>query len=417
MSDDVKMPGEMGADANSATSMQDLLEADLGLKEIKRGDVLTGTILRVSPNEILVDINTKSEGVISGEELEKVPADVLAELKVGDSVQTYVVSTSGHDGNVVLALTRTQASRDWQEAEDLNAKQDIFEGVVAGYNKGGLIVKVGKIRGFVPASQLVSLPKSEEGGDAGKQLASMVGKKLYLKVIELDREQNRLILSERAAQRQVRKLQKDKMLAELKEGDVRDGEVISLADFGAFIDLGGADGLVHLSEITWKPINHPSEALKVGQQVKVTVLKVDPEHKRVGLSIKRLEQDPWSSIETRYKVGQLVEGEITKMAKFGAFARIKDDDAIEGLIHVSELSDKRVGHPKEVVKEGQMVTLRVIRIDAAKRRLGLSLKRVAQSDYMDDDWRQALDVANEGDSTPDEAVPQEPAPQESAPQA
>jgi len=399
MTDDVKMPGEMGSDTNNATSMQDLLEADLGLKEIKRGDVLTGTILRVSPNEILVDINTKSEGVISGEELEKVPADVLSELKVGDSVQTYVVSMSGHDGNVVLALTRTQASRDWQEAEDLNTKQDIFEGTVAGYNKGGLIVKVGKIRGFVPASQLVSLPKAEEGSDASKQLAGMVGKKLYLKVIELDREQNRLILSERAAQRQVRKMQKDKMLSELKEGDVREGEVISLADFGAFIDLGGADGLVHLSEITWKPINHPSEALKVGQKVKVTVLKVDPEHKRVGLSIKRLEQDPWSSIETRYKVGQLVEGEITKMAKFGAFARIKGDDAIEGLIHVSELSDKRVGHPKEVVKEGQMVTLRVIRIDAGKRRLGLSLKRVAQSDYMDDDWRQALDVANEGDVT------------------
>ncbi len=398
MTDDVKMPGEMGSDANNATSMQDLLEADLGLKEIKRGDVLTGTILRVSSNEILVDINTKSEGVISGEELEKVPADVLSELKVGDSVQTYVVSTSGHDGNVVLALTRTQASRDWQEAEDLNTKQDIFEGTVAGYNKGGLIVKVGKIRGFVPASQLVSLPKAEEGSDASKQLAGMVGKKLYLKVIELDREQNRLILSERAAQRQVRKMQKDKMLSELKEGDEREGEVISLADFGAFIDLGGADGLVHLSEITWKPINHPSEALKVGQKVKVTVLKVDPEHKRVGLSIKRLEQDPWSSIETRYKVGQLVEGEITKMAKFGAFARIKGDDAIEGLIHVSELSDKRVGHPKEVVKEGQMVTLRVIRIDAGKRRLGLSLKRVAQSDYMDDDWRQALDVANEGDA-------------------
>jgi small subunit ribosomal protein S1 len=189
------------------------------------------------------------------------------------------------------------------------------------------------------------------------------------------------------------------MLSELQEGDVREGEVISIADFGAFIDMGGADGLVHLSEISWKPITHPSEVLKVGQKVKVQVLKVDPEHKRVGLSIKRLEADPWSTIESRYKVGQLVEGEITKMAKFGAFARIKDDDAIEGLIHVSELSDKRVNHPKEVVKEGQLVTLRVIRIDAAKRRLGLSLKRVAQSDYLDDDWRQALDAANEPEAS------------------
>jgi small subunit ribosomal protein S1 len=394
MTDDVSMPGEVGVDPHVATSMHDLLEADFGLKQIKRGDVLTGTILRVSPTEILVDINTKSEGVITGEELDKVSADMLSELKVGDSVQAYVVNPQDRNGNVALALTRTQASRDWAEAEELNTSQDVFEGVVAGYNKGGLIVKVGKIRGFVPASQLVSLGKAEEGADPNNRLMAMVGRKLYLKVIELDREQNRLILSERAAQRQVRKLQKEKMLTELKEGDEREGEVISLADFGAFIDLGGADGLVHLSEITWKPINHPSEALKPGQKVRVVVLKVDPDHKRVGLSIKRLAQDPWASIEVRYKVGQLVEGEITKMAKFGAFARIKDDDAIEGLVHVSELSDKRIGHPKEVVKEGQMVTLRVIRIDAGKRRLGLSLKRVAQSDYLDDDWRQALDLVN-----------------------
>ena len=394
MTDDVSVPGEMGAEPTVATSMHDLREADFGLKQIKRGDVLTGTILRVSPTEILVDINTKTEGVITGEELDKVQPDVLSELKVGDSVQTYVVNPQDRNGNVALALTRTQASRDWAEAEELNTTQDVFEGVVAGYNKGGLIVKVGKIRGFVPASQLVSLGKSEEGADPNKRLMAMVGRKLYLKVIELDREQNRLILSERAAQRQVRKMQKEKMLTELKEGDERDGEVISLADFGAFIDLGGADGLVHLSEITWTPINHPSEALKPGQKVRVVVLKVDPDHKRVGLSIKRLAQDPWASIEARYKVGQLVEGEITKMAKFGAFARITGDDAIEGLIHVSELSDKRIGHPKEVVKENQMVTLRVIRIDAGKRRLGLSLKRVAQSDYMDDDWRQALDLVN-----------------------
>jgi small subunit ribosomal protein S1 len=418
MTDDVNVSGEMGVDPNVATSMHDLLEADFGLKQIKRGDVLTGTILRVSPTEVLVDINTKSEGVIVGEELEKVPPDVLAELKVGDSVQTYVVNPQDRNGNVALALTRTQASRDWVEAEELNTSQDVFEGVVAGYNKGGLIVKVGKIRGFVPASQLVSLGRAEAGDDPNKRLMAMVGRKLYLKVIELDREQNRLILSERAAQRQVRKIQKEKMLTELKEGDEREGEVISLADFGAFIDLGGADGLVHLSEITWKPINHPSEALKPGQQVRVVVLKVDPEHKRVGLSIKRLEQDPWATIEDRYKVGQLVEGEITKMAKFGAFARIKDDDAIEGLIHVSELSDKRIGHPKEVVKEGQMVTLRVIRIDAGKRRLGLSLKRVAQSDYMDDDWRQALDLANESEPEPQQAAElqpeSEPEPQQAA---
>ena len=402
MSDDVKVQGEMEEDHNN-TSMQDLLAtAEYGLKEVKRGDVLAGTILEISETGILVSvIGIKSEGIISGEEFEKIPKDVLDDLKVGDTAQTYVVAPFDRNGNVVLALTRTQSSRDWAEAEDLSTTQEVFEGIVAGYNKGGLIVKVGKIRGFVPSSQLVT--RGEENADPGKRMASLVGRKLHLKVIELDREQNRLILSERAAERQWRKQQKEKMLSELKEGDVLDGTVISLADFGAFIDLGGADGLVHLSEISWQPINKPSDALKVGQKVKVQVLRVDPEHKRVGLSIKRCAPDPWSSIVDRYKVGMLVEAQITKMAKFGAFARVKDDDAIEGLVHISELSDKRVNHPKEVVEEGQWVTLRVIRVEPDKRRLGLSLKRVAHGEYMDEDWRAALADVNQEFAAADES--------------
>src|SRR5512136_2128403 len=282
MSDDVKVQGEMEPES-TPTSMQDLLEtAEYGLKEVKRGDVLAGTILDIAEAGILVSVDgIKSEGIISGEELAKIPRDVMEDLKVGDTVQTYVVAPSDRNGNVVLALTRTQSSRDWAEAEDLSSKQEVFEGTVAGYNKGGLIVKVGKIRGFVPASQLVT--RGEENADPNKRLASLVGRKLHLKVIEMDREKNRLILSERAAERQWRKQQKEKMLAELKEGDVLDGTVISLADFGAFIDLGGADGLVQLSEISWQPINKPSDALKIGQKVKVQVLRVDPEHKRVSL--------------------------------------------------------------------------------------------------------------------------------------
>jgi small subunit ribosomal protein S1 len=406
MSDDVKVQGEMEPE-KVPTSMQDLLEtAEYGLKEVKRGDVLAGTILDINEAGILVSVDgIKSEGIISGEELSKIPKDVMDDLKVGDAVQTYVVAPADRNGNVVLALTRTQSSRDWAEAEDLSARQEVFEGTVAGYNKGGLIVKVGKIRGFVPASQLIT--RGEDNADPTKRLASLVGRKLHLKVIEMDREQNRLILSERAAERQWRKQQKEKMLTELQEGDVLDGTVISLADFGAFIDLGGADGLVHLSEISWQPINKPSDALKVGQKVKVQVLRVDPEHKRVGLSIKRCEPDPWSSIVNRYKVGMLVEAQITKMAKFGAFARVKDDDAIEGLIHISELSDKRVNHPKEVVQEGQWVTLRVIRVEPEKRRLGLSLKRVTHGEYMDEDWRSALAEVNTEEAAPpaDSAAP------------
>jgi small subunit ribosomal protein S1 len=406
--------------------MQGLLDnSTFGFKDIKRGDVLTGTIVRMSPQEILVDVGSKSEGIISGRELEHLPADVLSELKVGDEVMTFVVNPEDRNGNVVLSLSRAQAEKDWREAEDLFKSQDVFEGQVAGFNKGGLIVKVGKVRGFVPASQLVSVhgggkvEEAAEGeeGEAGRpdeRWQPLVGKKLQLKVIEMDRSRNRLILSERAAMRDWRKIQKEKLLSELHEGMQLKGKVISLADFGAFVDLGGADGLVHLSEISWKRVTHPREVLKVGQEVEVEVLNVDHDRKRIGLSLKRLEPDPWSLVENRYKIGQLVEGTITKLAKFGAFARIKDDDQIEGLIHISELSDGRINHPKEVVREGQVLTLRIIRIDAERRRLGLSLKRVDQAEYAEADWRQGLQEALADDMAP-EAEPE--AAPEAAPEA
>jgi len=229
-----------------------------------------------------------------------------------------------------------------------------------------------------------------------------VGKKLQLKVIELDRARNRLILSERAAMRDWRKIQKEKLLSELHVGMRLKGKVISLADFGAFIDLGGADGLVHLSEISWKRVTHPREILKEGQEVEVEVLGVDNERKRIALSLKRLQPDPWSTIEQRYKIGQLVEGTITKLAKFGAFARVKDDEQIEGLVHISELAEGHINHPKEVVKEGQVLTLRIIRIDSERRRLGLSLKRVDQAEYAESDWRQGLQQAMAQETLPEQ---------------
>lgn len=397
--------GEERGEPQSENPMQDLLDAqDFAFKEPKRGDILSGTIVRVDRNEILVDVGYKSEGAIRGRELEKIPADVLSEMKSGDEVQTVVVLPEDNSGHLLLGLSRPYSDRDWQEAEDLFESQDIFTGEVTGYNKGGLIVKIGKVRGFVPASQLVTSGgegRDGRGGPRGSKesrWASMTGQELKLKVIELDRERNRLILSERAAMREWRKLQKDKLLDDLQENDIREGKVISLADFGAFVDLGGADGLVHLSELSWKRVNHPRDVLKVGQQVRVQVINIDRERKRIGLSLKRLENDPWEDIEERFKIDQLVEGTITKLAKFGAFARIQGNEEIEGLVHVSELSDKHINHPREVVEEGQLVTLRIIRIDSQDRRLGLSLKRVAQGEYTDVDWEQGLAEAMDDDS-------------------
>ncbi len=352
-------------------------------KELQRGQVVEGIIVHVSENEVLVDIGSKSEGVIYGRELERLGPEGLAKLQVGKKILVYVLMPEDKNGNIALSISRAQAERDWRKAEELEKSGAIFEGEVAGYNKGGLIVRMGRVRGFVPASQIVS-----QGANADP--AGLVGKKLWLKVIEIDRARNRLILSERAARREQRKQQKDDLLSELKEGDIRTGEVISLCDFGAFVDLGGADGLIHLSEMSWRRVNHPSEVLAVGDKVKVYVLNIDRERKRIGLSLKRAQEDPWTVIARQYQKGQLVEGTITKLVKFGAFARLADSD-VEGLIHISELSNEHVNHPKEVVKEGQVVTLRVIHIDPERHRIGLSMKQVSSPEYIEQDWQEEID--------------------------
>ena len=388
--------------AASAVSMDQLLVESYSLPTVKAGDILDGTIVSITPTEITVDVGAKSEGIITGRELERLSPEVLSDLKVGDPVVTYVVRPEDKDGHIVLSLARAQQERDWREAERLFQTQQIFEATVTNYNRGGLVVRMGRLRGFVPASQLVSAPPSsgEESASAGpdagaseQRWAKMVGQKLQLKVIEIDRRRNRLILSERLAMREWRKEQKERLLNELQRGDVRKGVVTSLQPFGAFVDLGGADGLIHLSELSWRRVSHPREVLQVGQEVEVYVLHVDRDKRRIGLSLRRLQPEPWSVVTEKYKVGQVVEGTITKLANFGAFARI--DDGIEGLIHISELAKHRVNHPKEVVKEGDTLPMRIIRIDPARRRMGLSLKRVADEDYAEYDWQEAGEEIDE----------------------
>jgi small subunit ribosomal protein S1 len=382
--------------------MASLLRSDFDVQNLRRGQVVEGVIVQIRPSEILVDVGAKSEGVILGRELERLGSEGLSDLNEGDSLLVYVVTPEDKNGNPVLSISRAQAERDWRDAERMFEAGEIFEGVVSGYNKGGVIVRLGQVRGFVPGSQIVSLRGKRRSQEGENRLAELVGDQMQLKVIEIDRGRNRLILSERAAMREWRKQSKERLLSELQEGDVRTGEVISICDFGAFVDLGGADGLIHLSELSWRRVAHPSEVLKVGEEVEVYVLNVDRDRKRIGLSLKRLEADPWSLIAERYHVGQLVEGTVTKLVKFGAFARIFDED-IEGLIHVSELSEERIGHPREVVAEGDIRTLRVIRIDPDKRRIGLSLKRVASSEYLDMDWQEGYDqVESYDDASADE---------------
>ncbi len=376
--------------------MQSLLDAESNLNMPKRGEIRDGVIARLTNNEILVDVGAKSEGIITGRELESIDDATRKGFVSGQTIAVYVLDPEDRNGNIVLSYTRAREEKDWQTAESLLNTQEVYAGTIAGYNKGGLIVKVGNVRGFIPASQVSAARRRRaEGVEAPEQKwGRMVGEQAQVKVIEVDRNRNRLILSDRAANKETREAQKEKLLAEIKPGDVRKGHVISLADFGAFVDIGGADGLVHLSEISWKRVQHPNEILKVGQEVEVEVLNVDRERKRIGLSMKRREADPWTLLQRKYQIGQLISGTITKLTKFGAFARIEGEDDVEGLIHVSELAEGHIEHPKQAVSEGQTVTLRVLKIDPEKRRIGLSLKRAASAEYAEADWAQIAASVN-----------------------
>jgi small subunit ribosomal protein S1 len=381
--------------------MESLLEQEgFSLELPKEGEIRPGVVAGIGPNEILVSIGTKSEGIITGREKESIPPEELEEIQVGQEILVYVIDPEDQNGNVVLSYTRAREEHDWLKVEELLESGKAHEGNVIGYNKGGLIVPIGSLRGFVPASQISVLRKVDSGAETPEQRwGKMVGDPIKVRVIEVDRERRRLILSERAALQETRETLKDRLLDELKEGAERTGRVTSLADFGAFVNIDGADGLVHLSEITWDRIQHPNEVLKVGQEVKVRVISMDRDRKRIGLSIRQLLPDPWMQKVEGLKEGQLVEGTVTHLTKFGAFARIGEE--LEGLIHVSELSEHRVNHPKEVVKEGDVVTMRIIKIDPERRRIGLSLRKVDSPAYADLDWKMALSDEIGDVKTPD----------------
>lgn len=373
--------------------MAEMLERYLSCQRLKRGQIVSGVVVRVSPSEIIVDVGAKCEGIVPERDLQMLsPADRGA-IHVGDEVPVYVVRPEDDNDNLILSLSRAQIVRDWHRAQHLLENQEIIESQVTGCNKGGVIVPIGNLRGFVPGSQLAAARAANQqlaGPGSEDRWAALVGESLQLKVIEVDQERNRLILSERAAVRDWRKSQHEKLLNELAEGDVRRGRVINLADFGAFVDLGGIDGLVHLSELSWRRVAHPREAVEVGQEVEVYVLRVDRERQRVALSFKRLQPDPWVSIEERYQEGQLVEGIITRLTKWGAFASIVGDEAIEGLIHVSELDEGPVVHPRDIIHPEQVVTLRVIGVDSVRHRMALSLKQATQGEYLGQDWKAIL---------------------------
>ena len=383
-------------------SMEDLLEqGDLNLDLPRQGEVRTGTIASITDNEILVSIGAKSEGIIPSRELDQLKDEEREALAVGQDIQVYIASGENQQGTMVLSYTRSLEESDWEIAEELLNSKETFEGSIDGFNKGGLIVRMGRLRAFVPASQVSQSRRMRYQGDTPEQRWSeMIGEPIIGRVIEVDRERRRLILSERAASQESREALKDRLLEEIGVGETRTGRVTSLAEFGAFVNINGADGLVHLSELSWERVDHPNEMLAVGDEVDVKVISVDHERKRIGLSLRQLQEDPWEDYIGNYRVGQLVEGTISRLVKFGAFARL--DEHIEGLIHISELSEDRIEHPKEVVNVDDTLTLRIIKIEPERRRIGLSLRKVDSAAYSDIDWEMTLAEMDESGDAAEE---------------
>jgi small subunit ribosomal protein S1 len=335
---------------------------------INEGEVVHGTVVRVDKDEVLVDIGYKSEGVIPVSELSirrsVNPAD---EVTIGDEVDALVLTKEDADGRLILSKKRARFELAWKSIEGAAESGQPVNGRVIEVVKGGLILDLG-VRGFLPAS-LVDIRRVQD-------LDEFMGKELRCKVIELNRSRNNVVLSRRAVLEDERKEMRQAILDRLNPGDVVDGQISNIVDFGAFVDLDGMDGLIHISELSWSHVNHPSEVLEIGQNVKVKVLDIDRERQRISLGLKQTQSDPWQQVVESYSEGDVVEGRVTKVVTFGAFVEILP--GVEGLVHISELAQHHVENPREVVSQGQTVNVLILEIDAERRRLSLSLKRVEE---------------------------------------
>ena len=359
---------------NDIGTEEDFLAAvDATIKYFNDGDLVEGTVVKVDRDEVLLDIGYKTEGVIPSRELsikhDINPDDVVA---VGDEVEALVLTKEDKEGRLILSKKRAQYERAWGDIEKVKDEDGVVTGTVIEVVKGGLILDIG-LRGFLPAS-LVEMRRVRD-------LAPYIGQQLEAKIIELDKNRNNVVLSRRAWLEQTQSEVRSEFLHQLQKGQVRKGVVSSIVNFGAFVDLGGVDGLVHVSELSWKHIDHPSEVVAVGDEVTVEVLDVDMDRERVSLSLKATQEDPWRVFARTHAIGQIVPGKVTKLVPFGAFVRV--EEGIEGLVHISELAERHVEVPDQVVNVGEEVMVKVIDIDLERRRISLSLKQ-ADEDYTEE---------------------------------
>ena len=365
-------------DAEGNYTPRQVTERDLGqsfadaingtLVELKDGQLVTGTVVRITRDEVLVEIGYKTEGVILSRELSiRNDVDPNEIVKLGEKIETLVITLEDKEGRLLLSKKRAQYERAWGDIEKVKAVDGTVEGLVIEVVKGGLIVDIG-LRGFLPAS-LVELRRVRD-------LAPYIGQRITAKILELDRNRNNVVLSRRTLLEQNQRGARDEFLTNLKVGEVRSGRISSVVAFGAFVDLGGMDGLIHVSELSWKHVDNPSAVVAIGDEVTVKVLEVDLDRERISLSLKATQQDPWQEFANGHQVGQLVYGRVTKLVPFGGFVQV--GDGIEGLVHISEMSAHHVEAPEQVVTPGEELWVKIIDLDLARRRISISVKQAAE---------------------------------------
>src|ERR671935_1166253 len=339
---------------------------DATITPFEEGDVVTGRVVRIDKDEVLVDIGYKSEGVIPAHELSiRKSVDASEEVELGEEVDALVLTKEDQDGRLILSKKRARFEKAWRRIEGAAESGEPVEGTVIEVVKGGLIIDLG-VRGFLPAS-LVDIRRVQN-------LDEFLGQKIECKVIELNRSRNNVVLSRRAVLEEERKEVRQQILDRLQPGQVVEGAISNIVDFGAFVDLDGIDGLIHISELSWSHVNHPSEILSIGQTVRIKVLDIDRDRQRISLGLKQTQEDPWQRVVSTYRPGDVLEGKVTKVVAFGAFVEVLP--GVEGLVHISELADHHVDNPGEVVEPGTELKVKILEVDEDRRRLSLSIKRV-----------------------------------------
>ena len=367
-----------------------LLEESLSESQLERGDIVNGTVLSIDSQGLIVDIGWKQDGIVTRGDIERMGM-TTADFQVDAEIAVAVVNLNDHDGNLILSAAQARQNEDWKRAEELMNEETLWTSEIVDTNRGGVIVGFGHLRGFVPASHVLDVPRGLKEDERTAFLQELVGNEVTVKVIEVNRKRRRLVFSQLEAEQENRSARKEALLSELSEGATRNGVVSGLCDFGAFVDLGGADGLIHISELAWHRVRHPSQVVSVGDEIDVFVLNLDEQGKRIGLSLKRLLPNPWTLVDDMYHIGQLVEGIISRLESFGAFISL--DPGIEALLHVSQMSSNPDENPLRHLYEGQKLLMRIISIESDRQRLGLSLTEVTATEKAQWDERQLELVA------------------------